>query len=129
MAGKRLFAVAIFHRQSSILAARLRRVRQFHHIIEITCCLIAADVKERKLAGMFAGDTFKSLDARELTLERLGVLKCMPPDNLCGAQGAGGLIAGEPHFAIRTATNPTEQIVIGNDRNSYRAGLRGWCRR
>ena len=58
-AGAAIGGSASLHRGS-----RLRLVRQLHHIIKITIGFIASDVKERQLAGMFAGDAFKALDAR-----------------------------------------------------------------
>ena len=115
------FAVAI-SAVGSILAARLRRIGQFHHIVEITGGFIASDVKERELAGMFAGDAFKTLDAGELALERFGILKRVTPDDLRRAQRAGGLAARQPDIAISTVADAPDQFVVGNGRYDREEG-------
>jgi hypothetical protein len=52
-----------------LIGSWLRGVRQLHHVVEIALDLIAPDVEERELAGMFAGDSLKMLNAGELALD------------------------------------------------------------
>ena len=95
-----------------------RRVGQFHDIKEIA--FAAADVEERKLAGMFAGEAFEALDAFELALEWPVIVEGVTPNDLESAQSTRGA-AREPDFAIRTTAYAPKQFVV---RDGGRLGAR-----
>ncbi len=94
-------------------------IRQFHDVEEIA--FAAADVIERKLAGMLAGETLEVLDAFKLALEGAVVVECVTPDDLHCAQSASGA-AREPDIAIRATTDPAQQFVVRDRRRSSLAG-------
>ena len=89
------------------------RVGQLHDVEEIA--FTAPDVKQRQLAGMFTGETLEALNAFELALEGAVVFKRMPPHDLHRAQDARRT-ARQPHFAIRTAADAPEKLVIRDGR-------------
>src|SRR3989442_5675315 len=88
---------------------RTRVIRQLHHVIEVACRVVAADVEERKLSGMFAGDAFEVLNALKLALERPVLVEGVPPDDLRRTQDTRGGAAGQPHVAGSAAADTPNQ--------------------
>ena len=72
-------------------------------------------MEERKLARVFARETFEMLEAFELALERALVLEGVPPHDLDGTQDPGGA-ARKPDIAVRTTANAPKEFVVRDGR-------------
>ncbi len=68
------------------LGIRLRpgsqAVRQFHHVIKISGCVVAADLQNIDHRRVLARDRLEPADAVVFPVERLGVLKGRPAHDL-----------------------------------------------
>src|SRR5712664_70265 len=98
----------------SVLSSR-RIVRQFHDIVEMGCAVVAADLEDVDEAIVGAGDGLVFLDAFKFALERIGVAEITPINNFHGSECADD-VARQPNFAVTTAADFPQQLVIGNHR-------------
>ncbi|SPE51250.1 hypothetical protein SBV1_130119 [Verrucomicrobia bacterium] len=112
--------LAVWRRKLVVVRCRVEIVRQFHDIVEVAVGLVAPDMEQGQLAGMLAGDLFEALDAFELAPEGPVILEGVAPNDLGGAQDAGGLAASQPDVTIGAAADAAEQVIIGN------GGEAGW---
>ena len=97
--------------QYSITPFRRCILRQFHHVIEITGLVVAADLQDINEAIVAAGDRLVFLDAFEFALERIGFAEIVTGDNLHSSQRAHDIVC-QPDFAITAAANPPEQFMV-----------------
>src|SRR5437899_993454 len=91
--------------------SRLRRIRQFHHVIKIA--LAATNLEDVHHAFVRPGDRLELLDALEFAFERLVVPKGFAPDNFNGAPGADGATR-QPNFAVAAGANRAQEFVVGH---------------
>ena len=104
---------AFFILPSAFCLLHSRRVRQFHHVIEIAFLIVASNLEHIDQTGVRTGDRLEFANAGVLALERARVLEIASIHHLDGAIRAQRG-AREPDFTVAAATDGAQQLVIGH---------------
>lgn len=95
-------------------------VRQLHDIVEAAARIITADVAQGELTRVLARDSFKANTSVELTPVGTFVFERSSPDYFGRPKHHGRATARKPNLPVRTPSNQTDQIVVGNGRCGFR---------
>src|SRR5262245_56335685 len=90
---------------------RLSRIGQLHHVVEILRS--AAHLENVHQSFVRTGDRLELLDAFELALEGACIFERGAMNNLYRPE-CPQFVSGQPNFAVTSATNRSEQFVVGN---------------
>ena len=115
MRGRQCFVIRIssFFRILAFGFRIFRRVRQFHHVVEVTVPIVAPDLEDIDHAFVRARDRLELLDAGILSFVGALVLETVAIDDFDGAIRANH-VARQPDLAIAAEANQAQQFVIGN---------------
>ena len=102
----------VFLRRKILCAVRV--IREFHHVVEVSGGFVSADVEDRDLIFLLAGQRLEPLNARELALERPRVLEAGAINNFDGAINPRHA-TGKPDFAVSTTSDGAQRFVVRND--------------
>ena len=101
----------------------LRRVREFHHIVETPFAVVAPDLQDVHQAFMRARHRLELQHSRELALVGSGAGETGTPHHLDRPERPDGG-AGEPDITIGSGSDPQEKFVV-RDVRGHPAGRSG----